>query len=221
MTISLDETVKEVKRYFRDVKWATSTIESWVYDAVRDYSHHFPLVKEVSGSATSGTYEYSLAYLVLGLIEFEYPTGEDPPEYPEQCNHRESHFFEDGISYYDLVSYAGKNAAEIWLSDPETGESYNIKFLTEHEWTANGSDYEADIPDSDRHIIVQYVIWQCWREMLTIESENADSDRRAYISEQIADAARSYSIYLSSLKRERTAESEFIKWEMDRFDNIY
>jgi hypothetical protein len=220
MSISLNETVAAVKKYFRDVKWSTSTIESWVYDAVRDYSHHFPVVMEVSGDATTGTYEYSIAYLVLGVIEFEYPTGEDPPEYPEQRNHRESHFFEDGLSYYDLVSYAGKNAAELWLSKPETGESYNIKILTEHQWVTNGSDYVA-IPDSDRHVIVQYVIWQCWREMLTIESENADPERRAYISEQIADAAQSYSMYLSSLKKERAAESEFIKWEMDKFDRIY
>ena len=221
MTISLDATVIEVRRYFRDVKWSNEAVKAWVRDAVRDYSNYFPVVKDVTGAATTGTYEYDIAYLVLGLVEFQYPTGEDPPEFPEQRNHREPHFFGDGISYYDLITFAGKNAAELWLSDPETGSSYNLKIQTEHEWTASGTDYLADVPDSSRHVIVQYAIWQCWREMLTIERENTDKDRRAYLAEQAADAASSYSMYIDAIKANRPAESQFVKWEMDKYDRIY
>lgn len=221
MTISLDESVVEVRRYFRDVKWSNETLKAWVKDAVREYSNHFPLIKEVSGAATTGTYEYVFDYLVTGVIECEYPTGEDPPKFPEQRNHREPHFFDDGLSYYDLVAYPGENAAEIWLSDPVTGTNYNIKFQTEHEWTANGSDYEADIPDSSRHIIIQYAIWQCWREMLTIEKENTDKDRKDFLTKQVDKAAKSYMTMITSLKETMAAESEFVKWEMDKFDRIY
>jgi len=221
MGISLDETLAEVRRYFRDVKWRNDTIKEWIRDAVRDYSRHFPLVKELSGEATTGTYEYSFGGLVLGTIEVEYPTGEDPPAFPEQCNHREPHFFDDGISYYDVVAYPGEDDAEFWLSDPETGESYNVKYYTAHEWTAKESDYEADVPDVDRHVIVQYVVWQCWREMLTIEVETADSGRRAYLAEQAADAASSYNYYIEAIKRSRSAESNAVRWVMDKFDRIY
>jgi hypothetical protein len=221
MTISLDEMVTEVRRYFRDVKWSNDTLKAWVRDAVRDYSQHFPQVKEAAVIAIAGTYEYDINDLVLAVIEVEYPSGEDPPEYPEQRNHREPHFFGDGVSYYDVVLYPGQGEAELWLSDPQAGETCSVKYYTGHDWTAEGSDYKTDIADEDRHVLVQYVIWQCWRETLTMERETADADRRAYLQEQAADAASSYSYYINQIKANRSAESEFVRWKMDKFDRIY
>ena len=68
MTISLDECVIEVRRNFRDVKWSDTTLKEWIKDAVRQYSIHFPLIDELSGAATTGTYEYDFDAVCLGVI---------------------------------------------------------------------------------------------------------------------------------------------------------
>jgi len=221
MTVSLAETVAEVRRQFRDVKWTEETLKAWVKDAVRDYSIYFPLVAEESGAATTGTYEYAFGALVNGVIECEYPTGDDPPSYPEQHSHTQPGFFGDGISYYDVVIYPGESEAELWLSDPATGSSYNVKYLTEHTWTASGSDFNTDLPDQHRHILIQYVIWQCWREILTQERETEEPGRLNFLSERTIREREQYAAMIQMAVEGKQAESQVVSWEMDQYDRIY
>ena len=222
MSISLDECVVEVRRNFRDVKWSDTTLKAWVKDAVRQYSIHFPLIAELSGAATTGTYEYDFDAVCLGIIEVEYPTGEDPPEYPLSMEHTRESFFGDGASYWDRVIYPGESQAELWLSDPETGESYNVKYYTEHAWTADGTDFTTEVIDHHRPIIIQYVTWCCWREMMTIEKDKGELESRYNVlAERVIRERQYYEELLDMAKVSRQAESRVITWSMDKYDQIY
>jgi hypothetical protein len=177
MTISLDDTVLAVRRHFRDVAWSNSTLKEWIKDAVREYSNHFPVLAAFSESAADGVYEYDFfpgahaeenLPVVFGVVEFEYPTGEDPPEYPLRMSHTDKRFFNSGESYYDIVLHPAMNNGEIWLSSPETGDSFQVKYLTAHSWTEveSGADETCQVPAHHQPLLVQYVTWLCTREML-------------------------------------------------------
>ncbi len=221
MSISLNDVVDQVRRSFRDVKWQDATLKEWVRDAVRDYAAHFPLVEELNASATTGTYEYSFGATCIGVLEVEYPTGDDPPTYP---NHRDHKLcgFHDGGNYYDVVVFPAQDDAELWLSDPTTGESYNVKYLTGYTWTADGSDYTCAVPDNHRVLIAQYVIWCCWREMMTIEKDKGDLESRYNVlAERVLREREYYDGLIRAFKAARPKESEIVTWSMDEFDPIY
>ena len=122
MTISLIDTLAEVRRQFRDVAWSNTTLKAWIKDAVRDYSNSFPAIGTVSDDAVTGTYAYDFFAgvhdeedlpVILGVYEFEYPNDEDPPEYPRRLSHSDSAFFDSGESLYDLVLYPSADTDQI------------------------------------------------------------------------------------------------------------
>ena len=221
MTISLNETVSEVRRNFRDVKWSNETLKAWVKDGVRDYAKYFPQVAELEGDAITGTYEYLFGAAVMDVIECEYPTGEDPPSYPLMNNHMLTEFFERGESTFDVFPYPGEDEAELWLSAPATGSSYKVKYHTAHAWTASGSDFTTEIPDFHRPIIVQYVTWQCWREMATIQKEKGQEKEYSFLYQRMVREQDHYWSLLQMAMNSKPADSRVVKWEMDKYDSIY
>ena len=232
MTISIDETVLEVRRQFRDVAWSNATLKAWIKDAVRDYSIHFPYKATLTDDAADDVYEYDFFEgthdeedlpVVFGVLEVEYPTGEDPPEYPTRVDHTDSHFFGDGESYYDIVLNPSLNNGEIWLSAPETGSSFQVKYLTEHSWTAvdTATDENTEVPGHHRPVIIQYVIWQCWRELMTVTREEDDILKFEHIERQVTNASSRYAQMIEQIKGTRPSESKVIPWSMDKYDRIY
>ena len=221
MTISLNETVAEVRRNFRDVKWSNETLKAWVKDGVRDYAKYFPQVAEFAGDATTGTYQYDFDATVMDIIEVEYPTGDDPPTYPLTMNHLAPGFFDGGESVVDVVVYPGEDQAELWLSDPVTGSSFNVKYHTAHAWTADGTDFTTEIPDFHRPIIVQYVTWQCWREMATIQKEKGQEKEYSFLYQRMVKEQDHYWSLLQMAMNSRPSESRVVKWTMDKYDSIY
>lgn len=221
MTISLNETVDQVRSSLRDVKWSEGRLQAWVKDAVRDYANFFPRFATLSGVASSGTYTYAFGEVCLGVIACEYPVGEDPPAYPWRHNHLRSAFFNDGISYYDVVTLPGQAQAVLWLSQPESGSSFSVQYLTDFDWTVDGDDASAAVPDYHRPAIVQYTLWCCWREMLTIEKGEAEMESRYNVLAARVDRERAlYESLLRSYQKARPAESRVVSWKMDPYDPI-
>lgn len=222
MTISLRETVEAVRRAFRDVKWRDERLEAWVQDGVRDYANHFPRMATWSGQAVSGTYQYAFEAVCLGVMAVEYPAGEDPPEYPWRHNHTREDFFGDGISYYDVVSSPGLASAVLWLSQPESGSNFQVRFLTDYTWTVDGDETTTQVPDLHRPAIVQYAAWCCWREMLTIEKEKGELESKYNVlAERAARERETYETMISVYRAARPRESRVMNWVMDRYDRIY
>ena len=236
MTISLNKTVDLVRKSFRDVKWSTDTLEEWVKQAVKEYSKHFPIVSSITDAAVSGTYEYDFFAgthdeedlpVILAVTGFEYPTGEDPPEYPKRKSHTQPGFFDGNDDYYDVVIYPSHNNGEIWLSDPKTGSGFQIWFQTEHSWTSvdSGADENTEVPGHHQPIIVQYVTWLCWRETVSEAQLNlSDEEYASKIRAVIQRADQEFLTYTDMVKAAELSvspESETIVWAMDKYDRIY
>ena len=232
MTISLNETVEAFRREFRDVSWSNNTIKEWIKDAVREYSIHFPVTGTLEDDATDDVYEYDFFEgthdeedlpVVFGVIEFEYPTGEDPPEYPKRMDHTDASFFEDGESYYDIVLNPAMNNGEIWLSEPETGDTFQVKYLTEHTWTSVDSDTDenTEVPSNHRPIIVQYVVCKAWGEKITQLNEEDDIKLYDKFEKRLTIENKKLAFILDQTKGSRPTESKTIQWTMDKFDRIY
>jgi hypothetical protein len=236
MTISLDDTVLAVRRHFRDVAWSNSTLKEWIKDAVREYSNHFPVLAAFSESAADGVYEYDFfpgahaeenLPVVFGVVEFEYPTGEDPPEYPLRMSHTDKRFFNSGESYYDIVLHPAMNNGEIWLSSPETGDSFQVKYLTAHSWTEveSGADETCQVPAHHQPLLVQYVTWLCTREMLAARMATAEAAEETALLEmllrRVNEEWRRYERMIETAKAMQSGESQQIHWEMDQDERIY
>jgi len=236
MTISLNITVDLVRKNFRDVKWSQDTLEEWVKQAVKEYSKHFPLVSSVTDSAVAGTYKYDFFAgahdeedlpVVLAVTKFEYPTGEDPPKYPKRKSHTQDFFFDGDDDFYDVVIFPNRTNGEVWLSDPETGSSFQIWFHTEHAWTSVDSDTDENTEVAGNHqpIIIQYVTWLCWREMISEAQMNLDKDEytskiRAIVERADYEYIR-YTDMIHDAEKAVSPESETIVWAMDKYDRIY
>ncbi len=232
MTISLDETVFAVRRQFRDVAWSNNTIKEWIKDAVRDYSIHFPIPAALTDDANDDVYEYDFFAgshqeealpVILGVVEFEYPAGEVPPEYPKRMSHTNRRFFAEGQSYYDIVLNPAMTNGEIWLSQPETGQAFQVRYLTEHSWTSveSGTDETTAVPAHHRHIIVQYVVCTAWREKLTMIQEAQDDVLFDRLEKRVLVESMKYNEMIEQAKAARPSESKLVSWEMDKYDRIY
>ena len=232
MTISLNETVEAFRREFRDISWSNNTIKEWIKDAVRVYSIDFPIMAELEDDAEDDVYEYDFFEgthdeedlpVIFGVVEFEYPVGEDPPEYPRRRSHTDASFFSAGDSYYDIVLNPAMNNAEIWLSKPETGETFAVKYLTEHSWTSVDSDTDenSEVPGHHRPIIVQYVVCKAWGERITQLNEEDDIKLWDKIEKQISSADSKLQKMLQAAIANRLSESQTVRWTMDKYDRIY
>lgn len=237
MTISLNDTVTEIRRHFRDVSWSDATLKEWVKLAVKEYSQHFPLVDTVTDTTVEGTYKYDFFAgahdeedfpVILDVVKCEFPTGEDPPEYPYRRSHQQPGFFDGDNDYYDVVIYPDRNNGEIWISDPD-GNDFEVTYYTEHAWTSvdSGTDEKAEVASHHLPIIVQYVIWLCWREKVTqveLSYHQNENQEIKLFAETIKRAEAEYRRYVEMLRAAINAvapETEFVRWEMDKYDRIY
>jgi hypothetical protein len=232
MTISLNDTVNAVRRNFRDVKWSDETLAGWVKEAVRDYDLIFPTAKTLTEDTEDEVYRYDFFAgahdeeqlpSVFGVISFEYPSGEDPPKFINRHHHTDRNFFAGGGPYYDIVFYPDGVNGEIWLSSPESGKTFEVKYFSGHGWTSieNGDDESCEVNATHRNIIVQYVVWQCWRETLTLERETDLEDRRTFLEKRVVHERDYYTLLLGIAKGAFNQESQVISWEMDKYDRIY
>ena len=233
MTISLNETVDLVRRNFRDVMWSEDTLKEWVKQAVKEYSKHFPDVASMSDTTVVGTYQYDFFEgthdeedlpVILEVVSVEYPADEDPPEFASRMDHKAAAFFSG--DYYDVVIYPSRNNGEIWISDPD-GSDFEVIYHTEHSWTSvdSGSDENTEVTAHHQPIIIQYVVYLCWREMVSMETMKLPDEK--FASKLAAVQQRADTEYVrwmsmvESAKRSTSIESESIQWSMDKYDHIY
>jgi hypothetical protein len=232
MTISLNDTVNAIRRNFRDIKWSDETLKAWVKEAVRDYDLVFPTAQTLKEDAEDEVYCYDFFAgvhaeeqlpSVFGVISFEYPSGEDPPKFIRRLNHTDRNFFAGGGPYYDIVLNPDGVNGEIWLSSPATGKAFEVKYFTDHGWTSleSGDDESCEVNSAHRNIIVQHVVWRCWRETLTLEQETASEDRRTFLEKRVVHEQGYYVLLLGIAKGAFNQESQVISWEMDKYDRIY
>jgi len=149
------------------------------------------------------------------------------PNIQKRKSHTQDFFFDGDDDFYDVVIFPNRTNGEVWLSDPETGSSFQIWFHTEHAWTSVDSDTDENTEVAGNHqpIIIQYVTWLCWREMISEAQMNLDKDEytskiRAIVERADYEYIR-YTDMIHDAEKAVSPESETIVWAMDKYDRIY
>lgn len=192
--------------------WSTTTLNTWIGDAIRDYSSHFPRHLSADLAASTGTHEYSLASLVnpQALLRVEYPTGDDPPTYLIRSDEGDTARFYGG-DYYDMQGTPPQTL--IIGPDATTGQSIRVDYLADHaQPTADGD--VLTIPDHHLEALILYCRWAAVQERAALEEQSPDSTTImvTMLSQAAQRAALIYHAKLRELKANRYASSAIVRW---------
>ncbi len=118
--------------------WDTEMLATFLNDAIRDYSVHFPRVLTDSIALTTGTAVYDLAADFQGVLSVEYPDGEDPRQYLARRPYT-SAAFAVGAGAYDIIPRLDDDDPSqiIFSDDVATGETAVIEYNAHHALIAN------------------------------------------------------------------------------------
>jgi hypothetical protein len=205
--------------------WAQATVESWVLDAIRDYSQSFPRVRTSTTTIAvdDAGHEFDLPTDFLGMVLVEFPDGEDPPEYLKRRSRTRSGFW-DYEGYYDLEPSADAGSAgTLYLSEePDNGEAYTLTWLAPHDTDLDSGD-TITVPEDHESILVLYVVWQAIRERMATAEQDPDSTTQ--VLRQLTLAAQQaefeYNRALKRAKGQRSPGGPTGPWRADVHDPIY
>ena len=204
--------------------WSQSIVEEWSVEAVRDYSQFFPRRVTDTIATLVDDREYDLPADFRRMLSVEYPTDQDPPEYLRRRSFMDPDFWEvDG--YYDVVKHGDvAGVDELWISEkPAAGETITIIYHADHDLSLASGD-SITVPARHEHILVEFVIWRAWTELLGAEQQSPTSNSSLLMSQLAVNADRAKRSYVQALARARIAasgESRSVRWMMDKYDRIY
>jgi hypothetical protein len=209
--------------------WPQDTVESWVIDAIRDYSQHFPATRviniSVSGSSPGHVFNISTDLIAVHLVE--YPLGEDPPVYLKRRARTHPQFYHHP-GYYDyFVPHDQSDYADIYLSqEPSDGEVITVTFSCNHDVTLSSGD-DLTVPYQHEGLLILFVLWQAFKERLSTEEQDPDKSLAGNVTllqQLVKGATQAEAEYRRALKHAMTARSESAivgPWTVDENDQIY
>ena len=203
--------------------WAAATIQSWIEEAIREYSIHFPRQRETTIACSDDVRQYDLPADFQDVVSAEYPDGEDPPEYLRRLSHHHPSYWQSS-GYYDVFEPADPtDLAQIWISEkPSAGQDIALIYLADHDYDLDPAD-SLTVPDTHHHLLIQYVVWSAMRERMAAETANPQADT-LILSQLASDANRAFRTYIEALNKARNAQapgSYSTTWRMDVHDPIY
>ncbi len=197
-------------------------LNSWISEAIRDYSMHFP--KEVQGTlqaSKDGQRTFVLLGLadlaeVYGITRVEYPIDLEPPSMLSRLP-RDHPGFEGG-PYYDLV---GEHEIMLGQAVP-LGATINIWYNTVH--LAPTSDtMSLSIPGKHLEALKMYCVWQAVRKLEMDQS--AEPDMTSLLLSMLGtNSGRAERAYRSKIREylETTGGGQYSgPWRMDKWDGGY
>lgn len=202
-------------------EWTQALVEEWCVEGIRDYNQHFPRVRSSTINATDDVRFYDLPADFRRMVSVEYPTGEDPPEYLTQRS-RLGGMFWGRTGYYDVIERNdASEPSELVLSEkPATGEDIEVTYVGDHDLSPSPND-TITMPARHEGIIVEFVIWRAWLELLAGEQKSPTSNSSLLMSQYSSNADRAKRSYVESLARGLRAnegESRRATWKLDKYD---
>ncbi len=194
--------------------WTSAEIATFLNEGIRDYSNHFPLVKQETISCVASQNVYALSVNVIGALRCEYPTGEDPPQYLGLRSNQQADFF--GGNWFD-VAYD-----ELWIGpEPSSGENIELTYTAVHDLIANVSSISGNstVPAEHEPLLVKYAIWQCALNLQMAEQQVPTSNSSLLMAQLSSNARRLEASYSNALAQAIWAEagkSEIVDWSDGR-----
>lgn len=209
--------------------WSQDTVESWVIDAIRDYSQRFPRTRTVSitfsGDDNGHEHEFTTDIIAVALVE--YPGDEDPPVYLKRRPRTHSQFY-GHAGYYDVhLPHDQTEYSLIYTSEePQDGEKLYVTFTCHHDVTLDSGD-DLTVPVHHEGILLLYVLWQAFKERLSTEEQDPDTTLAGHVTllqQLVKGAKQAEEEYRRALERAEAARSESNitgPWTVDGHDRIY
>jgi hypothetical protein len=219
--------------YLNDVAvgtWPQATVETWVVDAVRDYSQYFPRViyDALADVGSSPDHYVELSDEFLEMIQVEFPTGSTPPNYLQRRSMHHPNFWEvDG--YYDIV-YTEQDATDpggairallMFSRQPVDDEGWAIRYLARHP--ADGAGDDVTVPEDHHQILMLFVVWQAVKERAAtaIQDPDTTSDSLQKMVNAEMQAHEEYRRAINTAQQKRAQSGWSGPWRSDGFDPIY
>ncbi len=204
-------------------EWSQALVEEWCVEGVRDYNQHFPRTKWALLMTVAGQREYELPADLRRVVSVEYPEGEERPRYLARRDRLGEGF--RGPGWYDVVeSNDATTAGKLVLSArPPAGEGIEVVYLADHELALTAQSV-VTMPARHEGLIVEFVIWRAWLELLAGEQQAPTSNSSLLMSQYASNADRAKRSYVESLARAlraREGASGRTTWRLDKWDGRY
>lgn len=209
--------------------WPQATVESWVLDAIRDYSQTFPMTVTftVTVSGASPGHEFDLVTGIIAISLVEYPGGEDPPVYLKRRRRTHPNFY-NVEGYYDWQPTDDQTTAPVlYLSEePSDGETIYVTVKIHHTTSLVSGD-SITVPVHHESILILYVLWQAFKERLATEEQDPDTTLAGAVTllqQLVKGATQAEAEYRRALERAKANVAEggiTGPWKADIHDPIY
>jgi len=219
-------TLAQIRAIVREVladttQWPDATLNVWINQAIRDYSHYFPdyATEAIPCVTDDTTYALGATYAagIISLIRVEYPDGETPPRYLQRLNDG-SQFFLNG-PYYDI---RGDPPEELRLGEsPTTGEYVEVSYTKAHKALSANAD-ATTVPDRHLEALSIFCVWKAAEEIFA--TEEIDPDTREFLVSQMGlNAIRYERIYRNKIAEYQSgsASERSGPWGMDKYGQVY
>ncbi len=188
---------------------------SFLNEAIREYTQHFPRITETIIAAVAGETRYALPWDATAVISVEHPVGDDPPTWLRRWSKRASGFAH--IRAYDIEWTHDLTAAPALLLSfaPETGTSLAVRTIRPHDSALTASS-NLTVPARHHHVLIQYVLFAATRQLQARE-QAAPTNNSSLLMAQLASNTRRLQLaYLNALNRilsQQLGEGEIFSWD--------
>jgi hypothetical protein len=206
--------------------WPDATVNAWIQEAIRDFSGYFPL--ELSGllAITANVRVYLLTDIyeegnyakdVVGVVQVEYPYGEDPPRF--LIRKQES----AGIVGEPVFDVRGNPPSHLVLGEKPAGNGLaRVVYTCGHVVPVDDSDV-ITVPSNRLEAVIEFARWQAVREAEM--NETMDPDTKNLVLSMIGlNSGRAERIYRAKIRDYQGQEAPggyVAGWRMDGKDRIY
>jgi hypothetical protein len=213
--------------------WPDASVNAWIQEAIWDFSGYFPL--ELSGMLNlaanvriyllsdiyySGTPSYGDAMYasdVVGVVQVEYPYGQDPPRFLTRKQETA------GIVGEAVFDVRGNPPKELVLGEkPAASEQARVVYTCGHDIPVDDDDV-ITVPGNRQEAIIEFVRWQAIREAEM--NETMDPDTKNLVLSMVGlNSGRSERIYRAKIRDyqgQEAAGGYVAGWRMDDKDRVY
>ncbi len=177
-------------------------IESWVIEAIKDYSLHFPLTAVSTIPTIADQTTYTLPTGHQTTLQVEYPTGDDPPTYLHRLNINHTAFWLSPTHYHIIKHNDAQTADQLVISPKPVSEAstLTITHQADHPHDLQPTD-PVTITPHHHNLITAFVVWKAAQHLQMKEQQAPTSNSSLLMSQLASNAARLHAEYNTALGR--------------------
>ena len=208
------------ERLENPTQWSDATLNTWINEAILDYSHYFPFVAVKSYTFIAASHSFTISNMnptPSRVLRVQYPYGEEPPRWLTPLPRTDPRFW-DG-AYYETV---GEPPTDIYLGEEaQVGEVVEVTYTAIHPLPTSDADV-LTTPDIHLEALILFCIWKAYEEIAAAEEINPTTSE-FIISQKGLNVIRTERVYRNKIwEFQRSSSSRLAGfWRMDRADRIY